>query len=364
MLRRLPDWDYSQAAMYMITIVLRDRRSRALGNLVDGIDSDGTPVARVNLSSIGEAVADCWEAIPRYYPQVQIVAKQVMPDHFHGILWVKERLNCHLGQVVKGFKIGCNKRAHYPLFAEGFQDTILFRRGQLQNMIDYIHDNPRRLKEKIAHPDLFRVLRSLRVPMGCPVPADTIGRQDVFYGTFSAIGNHELLRQPQKAQIQCSRSLFQYARDAKGRIDKNAAPLVSTEEFGSKCAELLAFARHGAVLVSPCISQGEREIARRAFEAGLKVITLSNKGFSPLYKPGGKLFDQCASGNLLMLAPVAWPYIPGEKKMTRVDACVLNRIAQLISGDGAVEISYKGIIPEKIDAIAKEALQPPVQSCS
>lgn len=74
-----------------------------------------------------------------------------------------------------------------------------------------------------------------------------------------------------------------------------------------------------------------------------RVITLQNKGFSPLYKSGGKLFAQCVDGKLLMLAPAAWPYLPGKKPMTRMDACVLNRIAQLLSGDGAVEIDYKGV---------------------
>ena len=58
---------------------------------------------------------------------------------------------------------------------------------------------------------------------------------------------------------------------------------------------------------------------------------------NPLYKPGG----QCAAGNLLMLAPAGWPYLPGEKKITRMDACALNRIAQLLAGTGAVEINYR-----------------------
>ena len=60
---------------------------------------------------MGEAVEACWEAIARFYPQVRVLAKRVMPDHFHGILWVKEPLPCHLGQVIKGFKTGCNKVA-------------------------------------------------------------------------------------------------------------------------------------------------------------------------------------------------------------------------------------------------------------
>ena len=57
-----------------------------------------------------------------------------------------------------------------------------------------------------------------------------------------------------------------------------------------------------------------------------------------------------------MLAPIGWPYLPGEKMMTRVDACILNRLAQMISGPGAVEIIYKGIEPRQVDDLAREAV--------
>lgn len=35
---------------------------------------------------------------------------------------------------------------------------------------------------------------------------------------------------------------------------------------------------------------------------------------------------------------IAWPYLPGEKKISRVEALTLNRIAQLICGSGAAEV--------------------------
>lgn len=31
--------------------------------------------------------------------------------------------------------------------------------------------------------------------------------------------------------------------------------------------------------------------------------------------------------------------------MTRFDACTLNRIAQMLAGDGAAEINYRGMKP-------------------
>ena len=187
---------------------------------------------------------------------------------------------------------------------------------------------------------------------------------------FSAIGNAALLRWPVILQVQCSRSDFRYQRVhlATGgwKILRNAAgePLVeyASPAFEAKCEDVLRCAKNGAALISPCISHGEREIARRAHLAGMRVIALCNKGFSKFEKPNGALFDQCAKGNLLMLAPAAWPYVPGEKPPTRESSLVLNRIAQLIAGEGQAEIKYNGMVLKDIDSKVREALRPQLES--
>ena len=360
--RRLPDFDYSQRRIYEITIVLEDRRP-ILGRLVKRGEGDWA----VEPSEIGGIVLACWREITVRWPQVELIEEQLMPEHFHGVLFVKEQLpkGKSLGNIIGSFKSrstsevgkylaarggepnpargeGPNRgpgsargRVRPRFWADGYVDTILFGKGQLARMIHYLRDNPRRLGVKREHPELFKVTRELKI--------EGIGR-------FSAIGNHFLLTRSAFHQVQVSRRYFAYARDARGNLLKDAPPAVATHEFEEKLAAALAAGKGGAVLVSPCISQGEREIARRAFAAGYRVITLANKGFSPLYKPGGKLFESCAAGNLLMLAPVGWPYQPAEKPMTRIDALVLNRIAQLIAGEGACEIDYKGATLANVDA--------------
>ena len=108
-------------------------------------------------------------------------------------------------------------------------------------------------------------------------------------------------------------------------------------------------------MLSPCISDGEQQIAREALKAKLPLITMANKGFSKRQKPAGRYFDACAAGDLLMLAPAAWPYQPGEKPMTRFDATAMNRLCQWIAGPGAAEINYHGMEPDNIDALARAA---------
>lgn len=431
--RRLPGFDYSQRMIYEITLVLKERQP-VLGRLVkrpcgsaaireNAPDEDGWAVEP---SPMGLAALNCWQKIPSFWPQVTLVEKQLMPDHFHGILFVRERLPLTypdrpegqdnrrkvLGDIVRGFKVGCTiawrelagKRsesagsppaaaaADIPQWAEGFVDTILFHKGQLAKMVAYLHDNPRRLGVKREHPDLFKVSRDIEIKFapqlgnGGGAIAPWMGAAS---GHFNAIGNHFLLSRPRLVQVQCSRSFFRYRREfaagqgghggaagpdergyAAGRSgnsricrDANGVPIVefSTSEFEAKLVDALSAAKHGAVLVSPCISHGEREIARQAFAAGYRVITFQNKGFSPLYKPGGKLFETCAAGNLLMLAPIKWPYQPAEKQMTRDDAQILNRIAQLVAGDGAVTIDYKGAVMSGIDERVSTAIAAPKQ---
>ena len=57
-----------------------------------------------------------------------------------------------------------------------------------------------------------------------------------------------------------------------------------------------------------------------------------------------------------MLAPIAWPYQSAEKPITRHDAAVLNRVAQLIAGEGAAEINYKGYDPGDVDQLISAAV--------
>ena len=380
MLQRCWGWDYKSPCIYSITIAIADRRSMALGRLVVDNDGSGDPakvVAHVEPSAAGRAVEAEWKRMGELTPAIKPLEIQIMPDHIHFIIRVTEWLARPLGQIIAGFKTGSSKAATGKpgFWSDGFQDTILFREGQLENMFTYVRDNPRRLAVKRLYREFFTVRRDLVVEValtrdqksnsGCSVASALAGacpqrRQPLH---FQAVGNESLLKAPAIFQIQCSRTYLAYRRVAKpgGGLkiarDESGQPIIETEtgEFREKLEVLLAMAAKGAVLISPCISDGEREIARRAMEAGARLITLSNKGFAKLFKPSGKAFESASEGRLLMLAPAAWPYCPGEKKMTRFDACALNRIAQLIASDGAAEINYRGMKPSNVEALVAEA---------
>ena len=110
MQRRCVDNDYTERRMYMITMVTEERKP-LFGEVVGQSEAvEPSPDApHIVLSRLGGAVANAWQSISSYHPEVEVVALQMMPDHLHGILFVKEKMEKPLGKVLLGFKQGCNK---------------------------------------------------------------------------------------------------------------------------------------------------------------------------------------------------------------------------------------------------------------
>jgi REP element-mobilizing transposase RayT len=333
MTRRRDGHDYEARQMYLITITVEGRRP-LLGRVVGNPEAEegAAEAPHIELSPLGKAVEQDWMAISHYHPEVEVIALQIMPDHLHSILFVKERMPQHLGHVIKGFKASTNKayrrliepgttvhsaatlsqltdracsterlasprtkpdRKHGLLWSIGYTDGILGRKGQLENWLVYLRDNPRRLLMKRLHPEFFRVQRHVKV--------------DAY--EFSAIGNRYLLTHPVRLQVQCSRRLTE-------------------EEIVRQTNYYLEMARRGAVLVSPSISPGEKSIMRAAFDAGYPLILLQENGFTDLAKPGGARFDACAEGRLLILAP--WEHHNQRLTINRSQCLSLNEMARII----------------------------------
>lgn len=341
MLRRRVGHDYESRRMYLITMTVEGRRP-LLGRLAGRSDApEGSAEwPHVELSELGEKVRERWYATEQIYPEIKVVALQIMPDHLHGILFVRERMAQHLGKVIKGFKTGCNKayrelvlglpangaatrlqqsqpsssslppvchaattlqqhphpkddRTHGYLWSRGYNAHILSGKGELQRWVTYLHENPLRLTIKHEHPNLFRVRFGINVA-GL---------------TYAAIGNQFLLKNPQKQQVQCSRSLTE-------------------EQIKEKVAFFLAKARQGAILVSPAISKGEQAVMRAALDARLPLIFLTPWGFNTFSKPGHQYFQACAEGRLLILAP--WEHQNQRIPLTREMCLALNGMTKSI----------------------------------
>ena len=169
------------------------------------------------------------------------------------------------------------KSKNLLLFAHEYHDSLLYGKGQLAHMWQYIKDNPRRLALKRANRELFRI------------------RQDYTIGGFSCtvLGNIFLAGHPQCEVLQCTRRL-------------------TTEQIAARCEACLMAAANGTVYITAAISEGEKVIARTLREHGFPLIILLEKGFPEpdsrhyrYYKPQGVYFEACAAGRLLLVEPHA-----------------------------------------------------------
>ena len=302
---RTDGWDYRGRGIYHFTLVVAERYP-LFGELAGTADEPF-----IQLSAFGHQALNLLRDEPRYYGErgysLRILVSQVMPDHIHVVIQVLEPLPQSIGKVIRGFKSACSSLYKSNYLVSGgnytaemqiandvhfsriftrtgsiwetnkasYHERILHREGQLDAMIKYVKDNPRRLWLKRANPDLFRI------------------RQNIRFGqtTCTALGNIFLADYPQRAVVQCSRRLTQPEIDAR----KDAC---------------LADAANGTVFVSAAISEGEKQICRALREAGFPLIILLEKGFpapdSPHYryfKPQGIYFEACAAGKLLLVEP-------------------------------------------------------------
>ena len=360
--------NYYGKHIYMLTLVVEGRRP-VLGELVVGTEN-GTKGngAYIKLTPLGEAVTRCWKAIPLYHPEVKLLAFQMMPDHLHGVLFVQEETETHLGQVVSGFKAGCNK-AYRELFgnrgegrleagiAEAVPQPTQSLHGKERSNGDAEPGNegaglgnggagqgnegaeplPLPSEQRQKADDRRRGLLFERgyndlIAKGYDMLPRLIGyvkdnprrlairraHKDLFrvhfgvqFGNhvFAAIGNQFLLEHPEKEQVQLSRRF-------------------SEAEIAESVDYYLAKAAQGAVLVSPAISRGEKAVMRAALNARWPIIFITSWGFNEFSKPGHQYYEACAEGRLLLLAP--WPHQNERMALSRAMCMELNSMTEAV----------------------------------
>ena len=301
-------WDYKGRGVYHVTLVVADR-CPLFGELAGQTPEE----AYIALNDFGKEVDTMVRNLPDFYAAKDIHLKTIqvktMPDHVHWAIQVLQPMDRSIGEIVRSLKSACTSlyKNNYAVnggkntakedtnhvksvdFARiftsrgsiwnympaGYHERLLRYRGQLDAMIHYIKDNPRRLWLKRANPDLFRIHQQTPI---AGVPCTTLG-------------NMFLYENPFKAPLHCSRTLTQAEIDALKK-------------------DCLDQAANGTIFVSPAVSEGEKQVCRALREAGFPLIILLNDGFpspdSPhykYYKPSGIYFETCAAGNLLLVEP-------------------------------------------------------------
>ena len=304
--------DYKSSGIYLITIVTHARK-RVFGELNNNLSAPS-----VVLTDLGQHIEQAWLQIFDIHTSrgrhIRSLGYQVMPDHFHGILQVERPMDVGIGEIIRGFKMGCTQayRVMYPpymaddidrdylsrssrkqreiyyaehgiepLFDDNYDDTICYRKGQLENIVNYVQDNPRRAIMRALYPDLFQRRQHI-----------IIDGQD-----FAAYGNLFLLKRPWKEQVFCHRWLMK-----DGQRDYNTR-YETTDAFQQERSAWIQAAKDGAVLVTPGISKGEQQLVKDCIEQALPLIHLQKEPIREGWNPEKRRHQLCEMGQLLILSP-------------------------------------------------------------
>ncbi len=154
---RLKDYDYSQEGAYFVTICTHSHKC-IFGEIAD----DAT-----RLNRFGNVVNKCWLEIPYHFPNMEIDAFVIMPNHFHGIVSIVDNrrgevtspipkgaetapLRKHtLGQVIAYFKYQTTKSINQihktpgnRLWQRNYYEHVIRNEDDLNDIRQYIIDNP------------------------------------------------------------------------------------------------------------------------------------------------------------------------------------------------------------------------------
>ena len=376
--------DYSRHGIYHVTVkaAAGEPFGRLEGNPLAPAGSAGA--AHVVLSPAGRLVEqELLHSIHAHYPMVTVDSYVIMPDHLHFIAVVSAPIvsangrRTHLGQVVAGFKKGCNRRfwemtgdgggqtaAHsvaptaaggvparvaaglpagtykvpsngtsgrQPLFAYGYCDVMPVDDAQLATQRAYIKDNPRSRLLRTAHRDCLMTRRAAVATALTPQALRGYLRHEcaASQATPEALDALEARLLTQETVIVCDSYGDSALLDAQ-RLLPVVCHRRDKSRFAEHKARCLEAARAGAVLVSARIAKGEQEIIDEAVHDGLPVVLIHDNGFPQRFHPSAARIELCDKGMLLLVSPWSYEYRRKDDPIDVPFCKTMNCVAQAL----------------------------------
>lgn len=309
MTRRNKNHDYCAPCIYMITIRAKDEAT-PLSHISRAYPGKITPQnILISHTPAGKAVQTELNSLTANHPSIRLLKSIVMPDHIHFVIHVKEKLPRPLSFAISNFMGKYSSRfwqenpchplsqSRTGLFTKGFNDRILYHRGQLPAMMNYIEQNPYRYLVRKTHHAYFNKTVTL-----------AIGES-----RHTAYGNFLLLRNPLKSAVIVS------SKYSPGQL---AAYQTEWEET----------ARQGGVLVGAFVSKAEQAVKQKGLELGAKIIEIKQHGFNERYSPGPQNLGICAEGRLLEIGflPPTTRTEPFDRRLCLSMNAFARRLAALL----------------------------------
>lgn len=377
--------DYRTPGIYHITIRTNGNLRLPLGTVVGSCEAapGSADEPRVALNSIGAMVEqELTTSISAHYPMIEIEDYVVMPDHLHFIVNVRFSIvsahgRCtHLGQVIAGFKKGCNRRywemtgqgliekglmgkpsateaaagsaaasclsvspkgykvpsgsssGRPPLFEGGYVDVMPLREGQLEQQRRYIRNNPR---SRLLRSQNRQWLQAKRRSITTALSMRALHKYLLSQCGPRAISDTEW----QKITSRLMTTDGMVTCDSYGDLSllsRRLLPVVchrkDASRFSQQLQTCLDASNDGAVLVSAHIAKGEQAIIDEAIGRRCPVILMTDNGFPEIYHPSETRIQQCAEGLLLMVTPWIYHYRSAEEGISVAECKTMNCIVQ------------------------------------
>ncbi len=163
---RLAGYDYTQPGGYYVTIITLDRLC-LFGEVVE---------AKMHLNVLGKVAYLEWFKTSELRPYVELRPEEfmVMPNHIHGIIWIRDRVGAEprsaptqgfsvsadsLGAIIRAYKSAVTYAIHTfrgslgePVWQRNYYEHILRGQADWEHACDYIQSNPRCWEEDEENP--------------------------------------------------------------------------------------------------------------------------------------------------------------------------------------------------------------------
>lgn len=387
MKRRSHSHDYSHSGLYHITISAAKDLHQPLGHMAGRLDKpDGDSEApHVELSPLGRMVEqELTESIQRYYPMLKVLDYIVMPEHIHFLLVAyrdvvsRNGKPTHLGQVIAGFKYGCNKRYWAmtgrglpageagdnqaaeppgtlcgkpgtgrvpsgwaakpgaakleapPLFDGGYCDVMPVDEAQLETQRAYIRNNPRNRLLRMSN-------RQWMLPQRMCVETHLSLRALKGYLQRECLPSQitEEIWQRLSERLLVKDGMVYCDRYGSGELlQKHLLPVVCHRKdaalHDTQLLRCMDAADEGDVLVSARIAKREQIIMAAVQKRAYPVVLIADNGFPEIFHPPEEKQTLCASGRLLLLTPWKYHYRKADEGITVAECKTMNCITQAV----------------------------------
>ena len=351
---------FSGEGIYFLTFVVvnRKRMFGRLKRLTHPTPEGHTAV--MEASDLGNAIYREFNRIQAIHPSIQILAKQIMPDHFHAVVWCHEGFGGSIKVVARSFSQACSRIARE--YARRQREGNVRLNRTLKNGTLYAEDSTP--EGTSSQPDAplsagtsSRGLPSLsalsnraaptspQTPSFAKMPTLPMEELDCgngarvlfekpFIRTLSHKGqlkniikythnnpDNAIMREenPDLYVIRRGIVINGLSFDTMGKNRLLDFPLRQTvaisrnateEKIQQMAEQALREAERGAVTYTVAISEGEKHVAREIREHGMPLIVIMPEGFPPegtaaarYFHPHGVYHKACGEGRLLILSP-------------------------------------------------------------